>query len=132
MPEWRNAVGRAPVEARSLYCLGPARERTAGPTGEMAVYHALLLVVLLSGLLPARVSDQDEAPACDLRAALEYPLDGATINAGVPIGVEGWAVDRAASSGTGILGVQVALDVPREDGGTSYVACHTEERLDVA
>ncbi len=91
-----------------------------------------LLVALLAGLLPARVGAQDAAPTCDLRGALEYPLAGATINSGVPIAVEGWAIDRAAPSGTGILSVQAALDVPREEGGTAYVAWHTEARPDVA
>jgi hypothetical protein len=93
---------------------------------------ALLLVALLAGILPPRVAAQGDAARCDLRAALEYPLEGATVNTGVPIGVEGWAVDRAAPSGTGILSVQAALDVPREAGGTAFVAWHTEERPDVA
>jgi hypothetical protein len=78
------------------------------------------------------VAAQDREPTCDLRGALEYPLEGATINNGVPIDVEGWAVDRAAPTGTGILSVQVALDVPREEGGTAFVAWPTEERRDVA
>jgi hypothetical protein len=96
------------------------------------MHRALLLVALLVGLPPARTEAQREEPRCDLRAALEYPLEGATVNTGVPIGVEGWAVDRAAPSGTGILSVQAALDVPREAGGTPFVAWHTEERPDVA
>jgi hypothetical protein len=96
------------------------------------VYRALLLLALLAGLPPARGAAQADDAGCDLRAALEYPLEGATVNSGVPIGVEGWAVDRAAPSGTGILSVQAALDVPREAGGTAFVAWHTEERPDVA
>jgi hypothetical protein len=93
---------------------------------------ALLLVALLASLVPSSPTARADDGPCDLRAALEYPLAGATINAGVPIDVEGWAVDRAAAAGTGILSVQAALDVPREDGGTAYVAWHTEERRDVA
>jgi hypothetical protein len=93
---------------------------------------ALLLVALLAALLPGHAGAQGSEPPCDLRAALEYPREGTTINAGFPLGVEGWAVDRTAPTGTGILSVQAALDVPREDGGTAFVALHTEERPDVA
>ncbi|HLH23954.1 MAG TPA: hypothetical protein VK066_15630 [Chloroflexota bacterium] len=94
-------------------------------------YRLVLLAALLTGLLPGSVRAQGDESACRLRAALEYPLEGASINAGVPIGVEGWAVDEAAPAGTGILGVQAALDVPREAGGTAYDAWHTEQRADV-
>ena len=96
------------------------------------MHRALLLVALLAALLPTGTAAQGDTARCDLRAALEYPLEGSTINTGVPVGVEGWAVDRAAPSGTGILSVQAALDVPREEGGTSFVAWHMEERPDVA
>lgn len=88
---------------------------------------ALLLAALLA---TARLAAQ--APTCDLRLALEYPRVGASVGAGTPIAVEGWAVDRAAPSGTGILSVQVALDVPRAVGGTAIVALHAERRPDVA
>ncbi len=93
-----------------------------------ALRRALLLAALLATARPAAA----QAPTCDLRLALEYPRVGASVGAGTPIAVEGWAVDRAAPAGTGILSVQVALDVPRAAGGTPFVALHAEQRPDVA
>jgi hypothetical protein len=91
----------------------------------------LVLVALVGALLPGGGTAQG-APQCELQMALEYPHEGATFSAGAPLEVEGWAVDRAAESGTGVLSVQAALDVPREQGGTAYVAVHAAERADVA
>ena len=93
---------------------------------------ALLLAALLAALLPASAGAQEDSPACDLQTSLEYPREGAIVGVGVPLGVEGWAIDRAAPAGTGILSVQVALDVPRDQGGTAVMAVHAEERPDVA
>ncbi len=93
---------------------------------------ALASAAIIIALLPGARVAQEEAGPCDLRMALEYPRLGGAVALGAPLGVEGWAVDRAAPSGSGILSVQVALDVPREQGGALLVAQHAAERPDLA
>src|SRR5581483_8180481 len=54
------------------------------------------------------------AQACRVELTVDQPAEGAEVSARQRIA--GWAVDRAATSGTGIEAVRVALD-PSPDGG---------------
>jgi hypothetical protein len=96
------------------------------------VTRALFAAALAVGLGLGGAAAQGASAACEPQAAIEFPREGTTVGVGPPLGIEGWAVDRTAPAGAGVLSVQVTLDVPREDGGTPVVALHTEERPDVA
>lgn len=83
-------------------------------------------------LLPLAVGQASRAQACNVRVVLETPEEGATVEPQQTI--SGWAVDLAATSGTGIDAVVASLDgaLDSPDNRLIGVAEYGSERPEVA
>ncbi|HLH22542.1 MAG TPA: fibronectin type III domain-containing protein [Chloroflexota bacterium] len=75
---------------------------------------AMAAACAVGGVPAARPAGAALAQACQVELTVDQPTEGAEVSARQRIA--GWAVDRAAASGTGIEAVRVALD-PAPDGG---------------
>ncbi len=76
----------------------------------------VMAAVVAVGMLPVPASAQPAATT--VVTSVDAPSPGATLENGVQIFIGGWAVDRSATSGTGIDEVRVYLDGPMNAGGT--------------
>jgi hypothetical protein len=79
------------------------------------------------------VSDGDVANNCSNSAnmRIDAPLEGQLIQEGITI--RGWAIHRAARSGTGVDVVQIYLDGPSGAGGEEIaLPSYGDERADIA
>jgi hypothetical protein len=71
------------------------------------------------------------AQECDVRGAVETPAEQAIVT-DRPVVISGWAADVAATTGTGISEVRVALDADPQMGGVPVPALYGWERPDIA
>ncbi|HLI26401.1 MAG TPA: fibronectin type III domain-containing protein, partial [Chloroflexota bacterium] len=104
-----GVLGYPPLLAASA---GPVGSLAVGPQGD-----------------GARVAAQDAS--CDVQYGIDSPAEGAAVS-GSLYPISGWAVDRAASEGTGIQGVAVGLDVAPDQGGVTVPINYGLDRPEVA
>jgi hypothetical protein len=96
------------------------------------VRDAALVAAAVSALQGLPVAPPSHAQTCSVELAIDRPADGAEVSARDRI--TGWALDRAASQGTGIEAVRVALDVApdRADDQVYLPVVYGIDRADVA
>jgi hypothetical protein len=106
-----SALGSG-LDSQGLRAVAPAVPRVVDPTE------------------PWRPMRQDVGDDCDVRGIVESPPDSATLSG--PVSITGWAADLAATDGTGISAVRVALDADPDQGGVPVAATYGLSRPDIA